>query len=222
MQLYYNPQAPQRAGTSSFIVKTNCVFLSSRSNIEAETRWALFVPQHNISLFTSDHATKLFPKMFPNSDIRSKFACGRTKTTAIVKTAFAPHFQEKALRNMCTSFSILMDESNDKTDKSCINLVKVLVRVLEDVRTRFLDMPIINIGTAEYLFVALKTSLSKNGLDLSTVAFMSDTMNVMKGARPGVQEVNKKLVFLLVRCWVYLPSSRFNHQSWDKDCTGQY
>ena len=42
-----------------------------------------------------------------------------------------------------------MDESNDKIDKSCIIVVNVLDPEVGDVRTRFLDMPIANIGTPE-------------------------------------------------------------------------
>lgn len=61
---------------------------------------------------------------------------------------------------------------------------------LGDVKTRFLDMPIVNIGNAVNLFNALKSSLSKHDLDFSkSVAFMSDTTNVMKGARSGVQKL---------------------------------
>ncbi len=46
-----------------------------------------------------------------------------------------------------------------KTDKSCIILVRLLDTGEGDVRTRFLDMPIVNIGTAQNLFKALKESL---------------------------------------------------------------
>lgn len=91
---------------------------------------------------------------------------------------------------MSNFFSILMDESNDKTDKSCIILVRVLDLDAADIRTRFLDMPVVNIGTAQNLFVALKESLHHNNLDFSEcIAFMSDTTNVMKGARSGVQRL---------------------------------
>ena len=83
-----------------------------------------------------------------------------------------------------------MDESNDKTDKSCIILVHVLDLKVGDTRTRFLDMPVVNIGTAQNLFAALKESLSNKGLDFSNcIVFMSDTTNVMKGARSGVQRL---------------------------------
>ena len=43
----------------------------------------------------------------------------------------------------------MMDESNDKTDKSCIILIPVLDTEKGDICTRFLDMPVVNIGTAE-------------------------------------------------------------------------
>ena len=56
-----------------------------------------------------------------------------------------------------------------------------------DVRTRFLDMPVVNIGIEKNFFDALKESLSNNGLDFSRcLAFMSDTTNVMKGTRSGI------------------------------------
>ena len=126
---YYKPQLPQNV-------------------IEAETRWAMFVSKHNIAFLTSDHATKLFAKMFPDSEV-ARFACGRTKTTAIIKEALAPHFLQKTKQNMASHFSIMMDESNDKTDKSCIILVRVFYSELGDTCTRFLDMPIVNIGTAQ-------------------------------------------------------------------------
>ena len=54
-------------------------------------------------------------------------------------------------------------------------------------------MLVVNIGMAENLFSALKESLSKYNLDFSkAIAFMSDTTNVMKGARSGVQKLIKR------------------------------
>ena len=72
-------------------------------------------------------------------------------------------------------FSLLMDESNDKTDKSCIILVCLLDSDEGDVCTRFLDMPIVNIGTAQNLFRALKESLSSKGLDFSKCLVIQQT-----------------------------------------------
>ena len=35
--------------------------------IEAETHWSLFIAKHNIAFLNSDHASKLFAKMFNDS-----------------------------------------------------------------------------------------------------------------------------------------------------------
>ena len=48
----------------------------------------------------------------------------------------------------------------------------------------------VNIGTAQNIFRALKASLEKHGLSF-TKAFMSDTASVMKGCRSGVQKLIK-------------------------------
>ena len=76
-----------------------------------------------------------------------------------------------------------MDESNNKTNKSCMILVRVLDSGKCDVSTRFLDMPVINIGTARNLFDALKLTLTNKGLNFSkNLSFISDNANGMKGA----------------------------------------
>ena len=101
--------------------------------------------------------------MFPDLEIAKKFSCGRTKTTGIVKVGLSPHFR-RVIESKSTPFSLLMDESNDKTDKSCVILVRALDPVVGEVRTRFLDMPVVNIDTADNLFQALKSSLEKHSL----------------------------------------------------------
>jgi hypothetical protein len=71
--------------------------------IEAETRWATFVA----AFLLSDQATKLFKAMYPDSEIAKKLG--------IVKVGLSPHFTKTVLESMSTPFSLLMDESNDKT-----------------------------------------------------------------------------------------------------------
>ena len=86
--------------------------------------------------------TKRFSRMFPDSNIAKKFACGHTKTAAITKEALAPHFLSKTLNDTSKFFSVMIDESNDKTDKSCIILVRVFYSCVGDIRTRFFDIPL--------------------------------------------------------------------------------
>ena len=110
--------------------------LTPQSVTEAESLWAKFVSKYNLPFQTSDHATKLFHRMFPDSEIAKKFSCGHTKTAAIITKALAPHYLAQTLSDMSTCFSIMMDESNDKTDKSCIILARVYDSSVGDVRTR--------------------------------------------------------------------------------------
>jgi hypothetical protein len=84
----------------------------------------------HISFQSSDHATKLFHRMFPDSEIAKKFSCGHTKTVAIIKEALTPHYLTKTIKAMSNFFSVMMDESNDKTDKSCTILVMCLTQML--------------------------------------------------------------------------------------------
>lgn len=82
----------------------------SHQATKAEVSWATFVAKHNISFLSSAHATKLFSKMFPDSEI-AKFSCSRTKTTAIVKKALAPHFTQRVIESMSSGkWSILFHE----------------------------------------------------------------------------------------------------------------
>ena len=73
-----------------------------------------------------------------------KFSCACTKCASIVTEALAPHFTKKLINNLGNPCSIMIDESNDAKDKSCIILVRVLDPEIGDIRTRFLDMPVVN------------------------------------------------------------------------------
>ena len=140
---------------------TFCLRLHSKV-IEAEPLWSKFVATHNLPFQTSDHATKLFKRKFPDSEVAKLFACGHTKTAAII-LALAPNYLENTLSELTDFFSVMMDELNDKVDKSYIILAHLLDSRVGDIRTRFLDMPIVNIGTAQNLF---QNSLISKGLSV--------------------------------------------------------
>ena len=133
---------------------------------EAETRWALFVTKHNLAFFTSDHATKLLNQIFKESETARKFSCARTKCTAIIKEALALYFTSKLVKNLV---SILIDESNDKNDISCIVLVRVFDPEIGEVRTQFLDMP-------EVMLVLLPIYLVPWSLHCSSLVLIFQTL----------------------------------------------
>ena len=58
---------------------------------KAEVQVTNFLIQHNLPLATADHLGPLFKHIFPDSKIAPKYSSGRTKTTAILIEALAPH-----------------------------------------------------------------------------------------------------------------------------------
>lgn len=187
----HHREAFKAASSSQSLTSFFCPQLQHSITV-AEIRWALFIAKHNLSFACSDHATKLFKSMLPDSEIAKSFRCGHTKIAAIIKEVLSPFFHQKMLENLKNPFSILLDESNDKVDKSCIIIVRYLDLEIGNVSTKFLDMPVVNIGSAQNIFRALKESLQQHGLHFSkAVAFLSDTANVMKGCRSGVQKLIK-------------------------------
>ncbi len=71
------------ASSSSMSMAPFCRPQTSLKFIEAETLWSKFIAMHNIPFQASDHATKLFHRMFPDSEVAQKFSCGHAKTAAI-------------------------------------------------------------------------------------------------------------------------------------------
>ena len=130
--------------------------------VRAETLFAQFVAEHNLPFSIADHYTQLAKQMFPDSQVAERFSCDCTKTTCIIKGALAPTVCEKVvLQCQLQPFSILVDESNDRT---CEKEVAILVRVWDQetkrVATRFLHiMPVCNIPTAENIFATVEETL---------------------------------------------------------------
>jgi len=56
-------------------------------SIHQDTKYysLLFSVVEHFALSAADHASKLFKMVFPDSKTAQQFACGRTKTTSIVK-----------------------------------------------------------------------------------------------------------------------------------------
>jgi hypothetical protein len=154
----------------------------------AEVLFANFLTEHNLSFMTADHFTRLTSVMFPDSKIAQEFRCARTKATCIVKGALYPHLS-KPVVTLCQTgpFSILCDESNKGDDKSLAILVRMWDNCQRKPVTRFLDMPVCNIATAEKLFECIDTVLVSSGIPWSNVVGLeSDTCNVMMGRHNSV------------------------------------
>ena len=155
----------------------------------AETVFANLIVKHNIPFLVADHFSDAVKVMFPDSAIAQKFHCKRTKTTHIVNEALAPHWDKK-VEEMCRKekISIMLDESNDSGDEK---MLAILVRVHDEdiyrISTRFLAMPVCNIGTAENIYNALnEVFIDRNVPWKNCIGYASDNANVMVGRNNSV------------------------------------
>ena len=157
--------------------------------IRSETLFTNFVAEHNLPFAVVDHVIRLCKQMFPDSKIAKKFSCGRTKTMMIVKNAITPALEEQLVKQCKTGpFSFRCDESNDTNQqKSLAIVVKHFDEVRERAVTRFLDMPICNIGTVQFIFDQLDATFEAQGIPWkNVVAFISDNCNTVVGKRNSV------------------------------------
>ena len=146
--------------------------------------FATFVAEHNIPFLAADHFTKLCKSMFPDSKIAQKFACSRTKTTAIIKKALSPIFSDEVVQTCHTSrFTLLCDGGNDQSHQKYFGImVRYWNKKLKQPVTRFLSMPICNIATAELLFLAIEKEFELHGIPWNNlIGYASDTASVMVG-----------------------------------------
>ena len=111
----HTERAQQTAGQSSITTMFQRDFDSLQDKTTAaEIYFATFIAEHKLPFLTADHFTKLCKKMFPDSKIAERFACGRTKTTAIVKHALAPALNADIIAECQKSpFTVLCDGGND-------------------------------------------------------------------------------------------------------------
>ena len=154
----------------------------------AEVLFANFTAEHNLPFLLADHFTRLTSVMFPDSQIAKAFRSAHTKPTCIVTGALHPYFSQP-VDKLCQEnpFSILCDEGSDADDKNFAILARLWDEKLGKPVTRFLDMPICNVGTADKLFEAVNTALGERKILWSNVVgFESDTTNVMVGKHNSV------------------------------------
>ena len=154
--------------------------------IRSETLLTNFVAEHNLPFAVADHFIRLCKQMFPDSKIAKKFSCGQTKTTMIVKNAIAPALEEELVKQCKTGpFSFGSNDTNQQ--KTLAIVVKYFDEVRERAVTRFLDMPICNIGTAQSIVDQLDATFETKGIPWkNVVAFISDNCNTMVGKRNSV------------------------------------
>ncbi|MGH0123180.1 UNVERIFIED_CONTAM: hypothetical protein FKN15_013684 [Acipenser sinensis] len=121
----------------------------------------MLVSKQNIPFAFCEEFNKCVGDIFPDSATARKFSAGKTKTTQTVKGAIASSL-DHAVRQQCQTqpFGLLCDDSNNaKWHKEFVLMARLYDETSQQVRTRFLDMPVCNIGNAENLFTSLSSVL---------------------------------------------------------------
>lgn len=140
-----------------------------------------------------DHLSELCGKSFPDSKIAQGMACGRTKTTAITKRVIG----HENFQNICedlrkTKFSLIIDESTDRTTQKHLCLVVRYAKnnIIGD--HFFCLIPLIN-ADANTLYKQINDTFTmyKISLKNNLIGFASDGANVMMGANHSVMALLK-------------------------------
>lgn len=172
--------------------------------------WANFTAEHNLAFSLSDHATKLFPKMFPDSEVAKKFTSCRTKTTAIVTNVLGPFAREKLVKYMRSKpFSLLFDEATDiAVVKSACMVIRLFDEEAGSVRSEFYRL--VQLGEkadAQTLFEAIQSAFEEDQVPFANmIGFASDGANAMMGSRNSVRT---RLKAKQPNLFLYLPCSCF-------------
>jgi hypothetical protein len=150
-----------------------------------------FLIEHNLPLSAADHLSSLFPAMFPDSKIATKFSCRRTKSTAIVHTMAEDVQSDISERMRCNLFSISTDGSADRGGKN--QLYPIVTRYYNKdegrVLTGTLTLPACTdiCSTGENIFNLVDGELNKYRLSWKhCMSFCSDNAAVMMGHKKGV------------------------------------
>lgn len=89
------------------------------SALRAEVMWCLNTVANHHSFNSNDGIGELFAAMFSDSDIAKSFACGKDKTSYMIRFGIAPHFKKLLIKSVNDSgpFVLMFDESLNQLAK---------------------------------------------------------------------------------------------------------
>ncbi|CAH2100904.1 unnamed protein product [Euphydryas editha] len=132
-------------------------------------KMACFIAEHNLSLNVASHLTKLIRAVCPDSKVAEELSMSRTKARAIIVNVIGETAQKNLIENLReNNFSLLVDES---PDKSTIKHLALIVRTVDDnfqVEDRFLTLIPIEDGTATALHGKIIEYFSEKNISYKT------------------------------------------------------
>lgn len=105
--------------------KLPLLFKKSNSQVRrAELKLSAYIATNDLPILLTNTLTPLCSNIFPDSEIAKQIAMKRTKTTELIKDVLHKNFSQEVegqLRGHGNYFSLIMDETTDRTTKTmCI------------------------------------------------------------------------------------------------------
>jgi hypothetical protein len=193
------------ASTTATVPKTATRIVSPGSRVEnfmvkdevtrAEIIWALNSVMSHTSLRGSANAAHLFPLMFPDSEIASRFQMKKDKAAYIVSYGLGPYFQNElsSMVQKCDHYAISFDESLNKVAQE--GQMDIVVRFWDEARnavaTRYLTSAFLGHATADDLLHTFTSALAAQNLNLKNMIQVS-----MDGPNVNLKFLRELQVFL--------------------------
>lgn len=199
---------------NKFFIKPNTV--ESQKIALAELIEVYHNVKHNLSYKSLDCSLKLMPKLYPDSGIAKKIACGRTKAESITTNVLGPKAESIVLSDLINDkvyFSVATDTSN-KGNRKMYPICVQYFSFTDGRQTKLLDFFEEPSETAEAICKSITSTLSKHRLSMSSVsAFSADNTNANfgkhKSAYTLLHNENNKLI--KSGCLAHIVNNAFKH-----------
>ncbi|CAG4940747.1 unnamed protein product [Parnassius apollo] len=145
-----------------------------------EIKLPCFVTEHNIAFNVASHLTKLVKSVCPDSKFAESLSMSRTKARAIVVNVTGKTAEENLMQNLKENyFSLLVDESTDKSAIKHLALIARVVNTNYEVEDKFLTLIPITEGSAKVLYDKTIEYFNEKGIPYkeNMLGFASDGAN---------------------------------------------
>ncbi|KAL4104811.1 hypothetical protein QTP88_020087 [Uroleucon formosanum] len=202
---------------NTFFIKPNTA--ESQKTALAELVEVYHNVKHNISYNSLDCSLKLMPKLYPDSGIAKKLACGRTKAESIMTNVLGPKAESIVVSDLHeyindkVYFSVATDTSN-KGNRKMYPICVQYFSFTDGRQTKLLDFFEESSETAEAICKSITSTSSKHKLSMSSVsAFSADNTNANfgkhKSAYTLLHNENNKLI--KSGCLAHIVNNAFKH-----------
>ncbi|KAJ8678278.1 hypothetical protein QAD02_014065 [Eretmocerus hayati] len=175
-------------------------FMNKNDVVDAEILWTLDYVSNKLSVRSASNSAKLFPRMFPDSQIAQKFQMQKDKLSYSVSFGLGPYFRDELIGFVrgCDFFAASFDESlNTVAQKGQMDII---LRFFfgDKVVTRYLTSTFLGHVTASDLLKAFIQEFEIHQLDLEKMVQLSmDGPNVNKKAQRDLcQFLNESAEYL--------------------------